>query len=583
MNEDGKILYALGLDLKSFRADVDRAMQGFRDIGKSSSEVSSIVDSAVRNIGGKIAAIFTLDKAAEFVGQVAKVRGEFQQLEVAFETMLGSREKADAMMAQIVKTAATTPFDLQGVAQGAKQLLAFGESSETVNDTLIKLGNIASGLSLPLNDLVYLYGTTMVQGRLFSNDVRQFMGRGIPLVQELSKAFGKTQEEINEMVTAGKIGFPEVQKVINNLTSEGGMFYNLMEKQSKTVSGQIANLGDAWDSMLNSIGKSNEGVIGSAISGATLLVENYEKVGEAIAVLIGLYGTYKAAIIASAAIQNVTTAASYDAEIAALSKLLPVKEASANADVQAAVMSGRLTESKAAVIIAIRKEIAVRLEGLKTAAAEATAEATRAATAYRAALNRSITAKGLVVQRQLELSQINAITNAEAYEAAQKSLLAAQEELHAASIAKKNAASVLSAASSEKNAAATAVETFTTNLDTASKERDTLATSRLTAAKQQLSKAIKALTGSMLANPYVLAAAAVVALGYGIYKLVTHQTEAEKAQRKLNEALGEAEKESLSEERTLARLNGELKAATKGTDEYNKIKNEIVKNYGKYY
>jgi tape measure domain-containing protein len=411
MNGDGGILYALGLDLKGFRADVNSAMQGFHDMGKSATDVSSIVDGAVRNIGGKIAAIFTIEKASGFVGQVARVRGEFQQLEVAFETMLGSKEKADAMMAQIVRTAATTPFDLQGVAQGAKQLLAYGEASETVNDTLVKLGNIASGLSIPLNDIVYLYGTTMVQGRLFSNDVRQFMGRGIPLVQELGKEFGKTQEEINEMVTAGKIGFPEVQKVINNLTSEGGMFYNLMEKQSKTVSGQIANLGDAWDSMLNSIGRSNEGVIGSAISGATLLVENYEKVGEAIAVLIAMYGTYKAAVIATAAIQHTATAASYDAEIASLSKLLPVRQASANADIQAAVASGTLTQAKAAAIIAIRQEVAARLETLKAASAEATAEAARAAAAHKASLQRSLAAKQLVRQRQAELSQTNAIIN----------------------------------------------------------------------------------------------------------------------------------------------------------------------------
>lgn len=140
------------------------------------------------------------------------MRGEFQQLEIAFNTMLGSAEQGTQLMNQLVKTAASTPFDLKGIAGSAKQLLAYGTAAEDVNGTLVRLGNIASGLSIPLNDLVYLYGTTMVQGRLFTQDVRQFMGRGIPLVQELAKQLNKTTDEVNAMVTAGQIGFPEVQK-----------------------------------------------------------------------------------------------------------------------------------------------------------------------------------------------------------------------------------------------------------------------------------------------------------------------------------------------------------------------------------
>ena len=109
--------------------------------------------------------------AKELISNIVKVRGEFQQLEVAFNTMLGSKEKADALMAQMVETAATTPFDLQSVANGAKQLLAYGVAAEDINQTLIRLGDIAAGLSIPLNDLVYLYGTTMSQGRLYTQDL----------------------------------------------------------------------------------------------------------------------------------------------------------------------------------------------------------------------------------------------------------------------------------------------------------------------------------------------------------------------------------------------------------------------------
>ena len=241
--------------------------------------------------------------AKELISNIAQVRGEFQQLEVAFKTMLGSEDKANALMQQLIKTAATTPFDLQGVANGAKQLLAYGENVENVNDDLIRLGNIAAGLSQPLGDLVYLYGTTMTQGRLYTADLNQFTGRGIPMIRELAKVFGVAEGEVKSLVEAGKVGFPEVQKVIQNLTNEGGMFYNLMQEQSKTITGQISNIEDSISTMFNEIGKANEGIINEALSGVSYLVENYEKVGKILISLVATYGVYKVAVMTVTALQ----------------------------------------------------------------------------------------------------------------------------------------------------------------------------------------------------------------------------------------------------------------------------------------
>lgn len=262
------------------------------------------LDETFKKIATSAGALFTVQMASQFSTKVAQVRGEFQQLEVAFETMLQSKEKADALMAQVVDTAAKTPFDLQGVANGAKQLLAYGVASEEVNDTLIRLGDIAAGLSIPLNDLVYLYGTTMTQGRLFTQDLRQFQGRGIPLADELAKQFGVTKDAVAGLVTAGKVGFPEVEKAIKSMTGEGGKFNNLMAKQSKTITGQISNLEDAIDQMFNQIGQSSEGVISNAIGAASSLVENYEKVGRIIGDMVIAYGTYKAVLISINAVKK---------------------------------------------------------------------------------------------------------------------------------------------------------------------------------------------------------------------------------------------------------------------------------------
>lgn len=271
------------MEIGNYEENIRRALDGTGQFNLSLSKMLGVI--------GGTAALKGL------VTDMINVRGEFQKTSIAFETMLGSKEKADALMAQMVETAAKTPFDLQGVTSGAKQLLAYGTSADKVNETLVRLGNIASGLSIPLGDLVYLYGTSMSQGRLFTQDVNQFMGRGIPLVAELSKELGKTESEIRKMVTEGKVGFPELQKVIENMTNEGGKFYNLMEMQSTTLSGQISNLGDAWDSMLNSIGEDTQGIASMTISAVTSIIENYKEVGAIIASLVATYGTYKAAIV----------------------------------------------------------------------------------------------------------------------------------------------------------------------------------------------------------------------------------------------------------------------------------------------
>lgn len=250
--------------------------------------------------GIKSAAVSALGafSAQQFASKVMQVRGQFQQLEVAFETMLGSAEKANSLMGQLVKTAAVTPFDLQGVANGAKQLLAYGIQADDVNETLVRLGDIAAGLSMPLNDLVYLYGTTMVQGRMFTMDLRQFQGRGIPIADELAKQFGVAKEKVGELVTAGKVGSEEMKKAIISMTSEGGKFAGLMEKQSHTITGQISNIEDAVDNMFNEIGKKSEGVINTGLSSVSYLVENWEKIGKVVLVVASAYGTYKAALLA---------------------------------------------------------------------------------------------------------------------------------------------------------------------------------------------------------------------------------------------------------------------------------------------
>lgn len=299
-NNNGALAFDVLIRDSNINEMLARDEQRIMQFKETVEEGSNDIVQSFGNIGKAVAGLAVTAMLKSWVTDVITVRGEFQQLEIAFGTMLGSGEKASTLMGELVNTAATTPFDLQGIANSAKQLLAYGESADTVNDTLVRLGNIASGLSIPLNDLTMLYGTTMVQGRLFTQDVRQFMGRGIPLVQELAKELGKTETEINNMVTAGQIGFPEVQKVIENLTNEGGMFYGLMEEQSKSLTGQISNLEDAWDMMLNDMGTNMEGILSGGISAVATLVENYDACLKVMGSLIAVYGSYRVAAAAVA-------------------------------------------------------------------------------------------------------------------------------------------------------------------------------------------------------------------------------------------------------------------------------------------
>lgn len=480
--------------------------------------------------------------AQQFASQVMKVRGEFQQLEVAFNTMLGSREKADTLMSQLVKTAAITPFDLQGVANGAKQLLAYGTSAEDVNETLVRLGDIAAGLSIPLNDLVWLYGTTMTQGRLFTQDLRQFQGRGIPLADELAKQFGVTKDKVGELVTAGKVGFPEVQKAIESMTNEGGKFGGLMEAQSRTITGQISNIEDAIDTMLNDIGKSNEGIINEVLSGTSYLVEHWEDVATAIESAAIAYGTYKAAVMATAALQGAEQTLKTDAEIQGLQSLLAIKEKSKNADLEAAVASGTLTEAKAVQLTSLREELATRLAVLKLKEEEAVAEQASALSAFNAAKQASDAANGKLEKMNALYEAALAQGDASYEQYAMDQLQTASVNANTASTALNTAEKNLNAASSKRKAASEAVDTMATQANTVANHANTASMNIMKLAAIQLTTILKGMWATLMANPLLLVAGAVTGLAFALYKVATAETEAETATRMYNEALDEQQK-----------------------------------------
>ena len=414
-NIGGGLAFKATLDIDDFNVSAQAMERHIKDFSNTAAQEAAEVEESFQQMAQRAGQYITYYLVGlgmnNLVSSIVSVRGQFQQLEIAFGTMLGSEEKATALMQQMVNTAAKTPFDLMGVAEGAKQLLAYGVSAEKVNDTLVRLGNIASGLSIPLNDIVYLYGTTMVQGRLYAQDVRQFTGRGIPLVKELAEKYHTTAEGINEMVSAGKIGFPDVEEVLNKMTNAGGQFYQLMEKQSSSLTGQIANLQDAWDSALNSLGEKSEGALSAGIQSATYLVEHMDDVVRILKSVAIAYGSVKAAtILASVATKGYTGIAVLD-NAARTAKLALMKTE--------AVLSGEVVSQKKAMEAA---EMANYAALQTTLTAEEQAAVVKQ---MRIAAIQSL----LTAQQQEYLANLNLTASSSGYEAAAIGVMTAEQRL----------------------------------------------------------------------------------------------------------------------------------------------------------
>lgn len=296
-----------------------KVVSGFRDIQNAVHQTAervekdgNSIDDVISNIQNSMNIAIGGWSIGKFVNQMMQVRGQFQQTEMAFKTMLQSEEKADALMKQLIRTAAVTPFGVEDVTEGAKQLLAFNVAAEDVNKTLIGLGDVAAGMGLNLKDLVMLYGTTIAKGKMDTMDLYQFLNRGIPIADEIAKVMGldvtNAIKEVQKQIKAGKVTSDIFIQAMQSMTAEGSKFGGLMEAQSKTITGQISNIEDAIEQMFNDLGKSQEGVINTGLGVVSTLVENWETVGKVLMTVVAAYGAYKAAVIAMIAISKAQVA-----------------------------------------------------------------------------------------------------------------------------------------------------------------------------------------------------------------------------------------------------------------------------------
>lgn len=521
--------------LKAFRGVQDGVSQTARAVEQQGQSIENVFN-RIKSVASVAFAGFT---AKEIISTLGTVRGEFQQFEIAFETMLGSGQKAKGMISDLANLAASTPFDMKGVVNGAKQLLAYGFAANEITDTMRRLGDVSAGLGLNLQDLTWLYGTTMVQGRLFTRDLMQFTGRGIPLTEELAKQFGVTKDKVSELVTAGKVGFPEVKKAIESLTNEGGKFGGLMEKQSHSITGQISNIQDTIEMAINDLGTQTEGLMNDALDITSKVIDHWKEIGEVILAAASAIGLYKAMAVSIAAFDTATTNAGYAAELSALESLLPMKEEAKKTDLEEAVAKGQLSAAQAELVASKREEVAAYVAELQAQAKAKADAATAAAEEVKALENKLAMQDNEVQSLQDAYDALESYTDGQKVETAEIKLNTAVNERNTIAKQLQTARETAATAATEANTAANTANTASQGLNTAATARDTAAKGIWAQVTLLCKRAQDAWNASMLSSPLFWIAATIAAVTYAVYKLATAETAHETAVRKSNEAWDE--------------------------------------------
>ena len=544
---NGRLGFTQDLDNQKFLNALRQSNRGVMDFNAQlqSNFNQSLI--SVNDLAKGVTAFLTIDMARDFVTQMVKIRGEFEQTEIAFNTMLQSREKGNALMKEMVELAKNTPMQFSEVSKGAKQLLAYQVEAEKLTGTLSMLGDISSGLGVPISRLILVYGQVRAKGRLMGDDLRQFTEAGVPMIAMIAKNMGIAESAVADMVSEGKVGFKDVEKVLQDLTAQGGLFYNMMEEQSKTIPGQIAKLQDEIEQMFNSIGKDSQGFVSDVIGGASVIVENYDSIGKSLGVLIGTYGAYKAALITVSAIES--------ARAKTVADELIYLTASKNAQMDKLLTSQQEAQANLAVA---ESELVKNQAVLTTMRAEVSSLAIKKQKAISSAIearNNTLEAQSKLANARAELTAIETTGTARQVSIAQKkveklenAVIGAQEK---ESITRKtalgqtqvfnNAQLQLENQAKKTNIAQTALANTQESVSVATKNLNTAATARLTLGQHAQALSAKAaatwqafLNATMLANPIVAVVAAVGGLITAYFLLRDTTTAVEKAQEAYN-------------------------------------------------
>lgn len=261
---------------------------------KSLGEQTSYIAGYLSRLAQRTAVVFSFGAAKSFVEQIAEVRGQFELSERSLEAILQNKPKADEIFNKTVELAVKSPFRIKDLVDYTRQLSAYRIESDKLYDTTKRLADVSAGLGVDMGRLILAYGQVKAAAYLRGSEVRQFTEAGINMYGELQQYFKEvkgeayTTAQIVDMISKRKVTFEDVEAIFQRMTDKGGTFYNMQEIQAETLQGKISNLKDAFDVMLNDIGTANDYVFKGLISGATVLLRNWETIASVGKDLVGI-------------------------------------------------------------------------------------------------------------------------------------------------------------------------------------------------------------------------------------------------------------------------------------------------------
>lgn len=263
--------------------DIKRSMEGVK------TQTNSIIPN-LKNLAMQFGLVFSVQQLNQWVKHMVEVRAQFELQQIALRSIIQDKQKADEVFAQVQQLALKSPFSIMQLNTYTKQMAAYGVEADKLVDTTKRLADVSAGLGVDMGRLILAFGQVKTANYLRATEVRQFTEAGLNITQELANYFtelnGKmvTAGEVTEMITKRMVKFEDVAEVFKRVTSAGGMFYEMQEKQSEGLKGQIQRIGDAYSIMLNDIGKSNQGTIAAILSTIRNIISSWRSVASYITV-----------------------------------------------------------------------------------------------------------------------------------------------------------------------------------------------------------------------------------------------------------------------------------------------------------
>ena len=481
----------------------------------SSTEQLSFLERRFKYAFGSMLAYGSVGIFRNLASEIITVKTQFEFLQTAINSFAGSAEKGAKIMHELTQFAVNSPLQVNDITEAAKQLMAFGIGADNVVGQIKMLSDVAAGAGKPIKEIAYIYGKSLTEGKVYTRTLMQFGNLGIPIYEALAKVMDTTPAKIKKMTQMGAVGFEDVKRAIESLTSAGGQYYGFSEKMMSTTAGLLSNVKDKWILAMKDMGESSDGFINMSVQLVGSAIANWKALGEAILVAATAVGTYQVAKMVSSLGTNMSAAAANIAEANSLATLI-------SAETTQGIVKQGLIVGSVEYQAAVRAEIALMVQKAEAAVVSAQAEIVSATEAV-ATENTLLTSKRLTTA-QTELSSAENIKN-----------------------------------------------TLTTNIDTAAKVGAAAGTDLLAAAQARLIVMFRTLNATMIANPYTAIAVAVTTLVAVMWALTDSTTEAEKAQRKLKTALDDIQSQAEKKNRMFSENLDKIKnKALDGTVEQTK-------------